>query len=181
MATMEISGIDENELRELLVRGTQLVKGQANEDVVDVALGVIKGEIQYKDIQGITEQEMEAAYAKAYASFQAGSYARAESLFEFLVTFDNGTRKYWTALGACRFNMGKYENALACYSSAIVLDVRDPGLMIKIAQCHIALRRRDEAAAALEVALELTEDEPARYRAETERAAAMLALLQPKH
>ena len=176
---MEQFDIDEAQLRKLLAEGPPLASGLSNEEVVETAMAVVNGELQLKDVKGLTDEEMEAAYANGYNIFQAGNYRKAEVIFEFLVTFDNQTKKYWTALGACRFNMKNHFGAMAAYSTAALIDVEDPGLLMKIAQCRLALGEKEVAAGALEAALEVAGEKPQHAEAKV-KAEAMLKLLQGK-
>ncbi len=156
---LEQLGIDEAELRRMMIEGDQLAEGVPNEEAADKAISIIKGEMQLKDVKGLTDDEMEATYANGFNMFQAGNYKKASQIFEFLVMFDNGEKKYWTALGATMFNLRNYNGALTAYSSAVLIDV-DPKLLVKIAQCHLALDAKEIASGALEAAIELAgEDE----------------------
>lgn len=174
---MEHLGIDETMLREILKNGPPLDSDMSNEEAVEKAMSVVNGEMQLKDIKGITDEEMEAAYANGYNMFRAGSYEKAEEMFMFLGTFDNGVKKYWTALGACRFNMKNYMGALMAYTQAALLDVDDPELLIKVAQCRLSLGQKDAAIGGLEAAIEFAGDKPQRAGAR-EKAEAILSLLQ---
>ncbi len=176
---MEELGIDEGMLRKLLAEGPPLDSDLSNEEVVDKALAVLKGQLMLKDVRGITDEEMEAAYANGYNMFRAGNYERAESMFSFLATLDTLEKKYWTALGACRFNQKHYHNAIAAYSQAVLLDVEDPGLLIKIAQCQLGLGEKETAMGVLESALEFAGDNP-KHAAGKAKAQALLDLLQGK-
>lgn len=174
---MEDLGIDEAQLRRVLAEGPPLASGLSNEEVVETAMAVLNGELQLKDVKGLTGDEMEAAYANGYTMFQAGNYGKAEGIFEFLATFDNQMKKYWTALGACRFNMENYYGAMAAYSVAVLIDVDDPALLMKIAQCRMAVGEKDVAAGALEAALEVAGDK-AEHAEAKHKAEAVLKLLQ---
>lgn len=157
---MEHLGIDESQLRRILKEGPELISGISNDEAVETAMAVVKGEMELKDVKGITDEEMEAAYANGYNLFQAGNYEKAEGFFEFLATFDRLNKKYWMALGACRFNKKDHDGSLAAYSIAAMIDVEDPGLLLKIAQCRLAMGEKDTAVGVLEAAVELAENKP---------------------
>ena len=174
---LEQMGIDENLLRQVLAKGPPLDSDLSNEEVIDKALAVLKGQLQLKDVRGITDQEMEAAYANGYAMFRAGNYEKAEAMFSFLATFDTMEKKYWTALGATRFNQQKFDDAINAYSQAVMIDVDDPALLIKLAQCHLGRGDKETAAGALEAAQEIASGKP-EHAKHLGRIDAMLDLLR---
>lgn len=170
---LEELGIDEATLRKALAEGPPLVDGMTNEEAVDTTMKLVKGELQLKHIRGITDEEMEAAYANGFNIFQGGNFEKAEKMFEFLATLDNQEKKYLTALGACRFNQKNYIGAIAAYSVAVMIDVDDPGLILKVAQCHLGLGDKETAMGALEAALEVAGDKPEHATAKSQCQALM--------
>ena len=170
------TGIDEALLKKALIDGPALSDDIPNEELVEAALDVVGGRAQLKDIKGLTDEEMEASYANGYSVFRAGNYHKAEDIFMFLCTMDNCEKKYWTALGAARFNMGNHYGALLAYSQAALLDI-EPALMIKVAQCRLALGDKELAEGCLDAAVELAGDAPD-HAQDKARAEAMLSLLQ---
>ncbi len=168
----------EQALREAIVNGPKLSSDMTNEEAVDVAMSIVKGERTLRDIKGLTDDEMEAAYSQGYSYFQSGAYAKAEDVFSFLVTFDPFQDKYWKALGACRYNVKDYVGAINAYIQAAAIDVSDPELVIKVAQCRLGMGEKDVAIGALEAAVELAEMEPEKHAAKKQKAEALLELLQ---
>ncbi|MEM6546636.1 MAG: SycD/LcrH family type III secretion system chaperone [Pseudomonadota bacterium] len=167
--------IDEATLLEAIEGMEPLADGLSNEELVKISMALLKGEMQLKHVKGLTDEEMEAVYAQGYSLFRSGNYPKAEEVFTFLATFDNAERKYWTALGAVRFNQKNYDGAVMAYAQAAILNV-DADLLVKVAQCHLGIGERETARDALEAAVEFAgEDEgqaPLKARAE-----AMLGLL----
>ena len=112
----------------------------------------------FKDIKGLSDQEMEAIYSVAYHLFQNGEIEKAESVFRFLCFFDHLEHKYWLGLGACRKALKKYAEAVDAFGLAGILDVSDPRPAMEAAECHIHLGRRTQAISALNAALQFGAD-----------------------
>ena len=168
---------DRDILRKQLADMDQLFPGAKNEELADTVVGLLEGKIQFKDIQGLTDNHMEAVYTVAYNAIQAGSFVKAEKLFRFLVMFDNSKEKYWNGLGLSRFKQENYEDALHAYSMSTLLNVDDPKAPMRLAECHIALGDKETAAGAYEVALEIAGDKP-EFATERRHAQAVLDLLR---
>lgn len=166
-------------VRETVKNGPKLISGMTNDEAVDVAMSVLKGERRLRDVRGLTDDHMEAAYAQGFNFFRAGAYAKAEEIFGFCVTFDPFEDKYWKALGATRFNTKEFAGALNAYINAAKMDVSDPDIVIRIAQCHIGLGDKETAAGALEAAIELADMQPEKFADRKARAEALLKLIAP--
>ena len=92
---------DEGLLRKELSGIDDIIPGVSNETYADAIVGLIQGKLQLKDVQGFSDDSMEAVYAVAYNAVQAGQFEKGEKLFRFLAMFDNAEEKYWSGLGAC--------------------------------------------------------------------------------
>ena len=170
----------EADIRAAVAKRGFTVGGLSQDQVADRIVGLLNGELRLMDCQGLTEQAMEGVYAMAYNTFRAGKYENAHKLFVFLAVYDHLTQKYWMGLGACRYNMGHYQGALEAYGMAQVIDPEDPRPQLRGAECFLALNRRDQAVAALQVYLEMAKNAPKEV-ANVKRARALLAALtKPK-
>ncbi len=122
-------------------------------------------------------KELDAAYALGYSLYSQARWIEAMKVFSFLCYHDPLDRRFHLARAASLQMVGQHENALQAYGLAFALDVLDPAVGLHIAECLIALHRKDDARAALEGVAELTEDAPqsASIRA---RAEALMALIK---
>ena len=150
--------IDEAALRNELSQMDDIMPDVSNADLAETIIGLVRGTIQFKDVQGFTDAEMEALYTIAYNAVQAGAFDKAEKLFRFLALFDQSQVKYWKGLGLCLFTRGEYDAALQAYSMAAMLDIEDALAPMRLAECHLALGDVATAIGALEVALEIAGD-----------------------
>ena len=176
---MEAIQFDEKMLRDEMARLDDVMPGVSNADVADTVIGLMQGTVQFKDVQGFSDENMEALYTVAYNAVQAGLFEKAEKLFRFLALFDNSQEKYWNGLGISLFNQSNYDGALQAYSMATLLNVDDPLAPMRLAECHLALGDIETAVGTLEVALEIAGDNP-EHAAAREHAEGLLGLLRSK-
>lgn len=102
-------------------------------------VGLVRGELLPKDVQGIDDEQMEQIYALAYNALQAGRTDEAEKLFQFLCENDFTVSRYWLGLGACRFMMERPGSAAQAYSMAAVAAPEDPRPVLRAADCWLAM------------------------------------------
>ncbi len=123
------------------------------------------------DFAGISDQEIEAGYAKAYQLIDAGQAAKAEELLVVLCQLDHYQSRLWMALGVARQMQRNYQKACEAYAVAGMHDTSNPHLPIRVAECFMAQRRWQDAADAAEgcqlMCGDNPEHEPLRKRAET--------------
>lgn len=92
-----------------------------------------------KEVRGLTQDHMEAIYTLAYTLYQQERYQEAHDLFTFLCLYDHLETKYWNGLAACRQMRKDYGAAIDAYTMAAMLDVENPELPLRAAECHLAL------------------------------------------
>lgn len=114
----------------------------------------------FKDLQGITDKEMEAIYATAYNFYSHGKFDRAKSIFLALSQLDHYQPKYWVGLGASRQMLKEYQPAIDAYGLAMLLDPNDPKPAFYASNCFMRLAQHDKAILALEAVIEVAEDNP---------------------
>ncbi len=137
---------------------------------------VLKGR-SIREIQGLSDEQMEAIYATAYTLYNGGRYEDAEKIFQCLSLFDHLGHRYWMGLGATRQMLKKYKEAIDAYSMAAVLNLKDPQASLHAAECNLALNNIEGAKSALRCTLEYGEKDPkAKARAE-----ALLSFLEQNH
>lgn len=113
-----------------------------------------------KDIQGITDKEMEALYATAYNFYSHGKFDRAKNTFVTLTQLDQYQPKYWVGLGATRQMLKEYQAAIDAYGFSMLLDSSNPKPAFYAANCFMKLNQHDKAMLALEAVIEISKDNP---------------------
>lgn len=132
---------------------------------------------RFKDIHGITSEELEAVYGLGYQIYTTGGHEQALKIFRFLCYYDHLNFKYWLGLGSCCQMLGRCEAAVEAYTLAMLLDSDDPRPPLHAAQCHIALGNREAAISGLTAALEWAGDRP-EHQSARERAEELMRQLQ---
>ena len=130
-----------------------------------------------KDLQGLTDEQIESVYSLGYNFYRAGNYKDAAKIFHYLCLEDHLEKKYWIALGAAEQMEKNYSGAVKAYAYASMLDLKDPRPQLHAAECYIALKDKENAISALTAVLEFCPDVPEKksYR---DRALALQALLE---
>jgi type III secretion system low calcium response chaperone LcrH/SycD len=133
----------------------------------------------FKDFAGLTDEEMEAAYALAFNLASQGQLVEAEQMFAWLCGLDQYQPKYFLGLGVCRQQLKNTGKALEAFAMAGLLDASDPVPAVRAAECQLALGRLDEARDALDAARHWAGDRP-EHQAVRARAAELDAYLEPR-
>jgi type III secretion system low calcium response chaperone LcrH/SycD len=120
----------------------------------------------FKDLKGITDEELEAVYSVAYNLFTNRRYEEAEDAFKLLCFLDHLSKKFWLGLGACRRAREDYQGAIDAFGLAGVLDLHDARAPLQSAECHILLGNKAAAASAYNAILKYSTDPASRGRAE---------------
>ena len=103
-----------------------------------------------KEVQGVTNDELEAVYSLGFGYYRTGRFDDAQKLFEFLVLFDHLNAKYWFALGAVQQAQKNHQKAIASYGYSSFLDLENPKPQFHAAECYLALGDKENALSALE-------------------------------
>jgi len=88
-------------------------------------------------------------YSLAYTYYMTGKYDEALKLFKFLVLFDHMSQKYWTGLGSVYQVQKRWDDAIAAYAQAMVLDVSRPKPIYYAALCYFAKGEKLHAASSI--------------------------------
>ncbi|MYE14180.1 MAG: CesD/SycD/LcrH family type III secretion system chaperone [Gammaproteobacteria bacterium] len=127
------------------------------------------------DVRGYTDDEMEAVYSFAHNAFQQRKYGDASKLFYFLAENDHTESRFWMGLGASLQMTGGFEQALAAYGVAAVLDATNPQPPLRACECYLALQDLPSARKALDaVALVCDESGGAAVHGDVLKRAAVL-------
>lgn len=128
------------------------------------------------DIYGIDTKEMEPLYALGHNLYNQARWTEALKVFSFLSYHNHFEQRFHVARGACQQMLKQYEEALGAYGAAYVLDASDPSVSLHIAECLIALGKKEEARGALENVAELTATDPS-FKQIAQRGAALSVLI----
>jgi len=129
-------------------------------------------------LAGIDEREMEAVYALAYRHYNQAHWNDALRLFTVLCLYDHLDRRFHVGRAASLQMLKRHEEALHVWGFALLMDMTDPQASFHIAECLIALGRREDARTALEAVVSAAEELPEQADI-GRRAQALAALLQP--
>ena len=102
------------------------------------------------DVQGYTEDEMEAVYHLAYNAYRQGKYEDARKLFSFLALNDHLESRFWMGLAATCQVSGDYRQAVAGYEMAAVLEATNPWPPFHAGECYLAMNDWERSAKALQ-------------------------------
>ena len=102
------------------------------------------------DVRGYSEAELDAVYAFAHNAYQQRKYQDAVKLFYFLAENDHTDGRFWMGLGACLQMTRSYDQALAAYAVAALLDATSPEPPLRAAECYLATGKPDGARKALD-------------------------------
>ena len=102
------------------------------------------------DVQGYTEDEMEAVYHLAYNAYRQGKYPDARKLFQFLALSDHVESRFWMGLAATCQMSGEYRQAVAAYEMAAVLEATNPWPPFHAAECCVAMNDWEKSREALQ-------------------------------
>lgn len=107
--------------------------------------------------RGLTKQDLDALYIIAYNLYSEGKYQKAVQVFETMTFYNHFDKRGWIGTAACYQVLGRYNDAILCYSFASLIDVQDPLPVFHSIECYVALKRYSEALAALDAILLLTD------------------------
>lgn len=120
------------------------------EAILEAAGSFVANNATLKELQGITNAELEAVYSLAFGYYQTGKYDEAGKLFQFLVLFDHLNPKFWLGMGAVQQVKKDYKGAITSYAYGSFLDLSNPKPQLHAAECYLALGDKANALSALE-------------------------------
>lgn len=97
------------------------------------------------DVYDYSEQDYEVLYALGHSLYSQCRYDDASKAFGFLVMHNHLERRYLSAFASSLQMTKNYQEALAYYSLASVMDLSDPIPSFHSAECLVALNRTQEA------------------------------------
>ena len=102
------------------------------------------------DIRGYTDDEMEAVYNLAHNAYRQRRYDDARKLFQFLAENDHTESRFWMGLAASYQMTRDYEQAVAAYGVAALLDATDPQAPLRACECYLAMNDPESGRRALD-------------------------------
>jgi type III secretion system low calcium response chaperone LcrH/SycD len=131
-------------------------------DVVDAVLGGAA----LKDVQGISDEQMNSLYAFAYQFYEQGRLDDAEKFFHFLCIYDFYNSDYWMGLAAVHQLKQHHQKAIDLYAIAFAQGKNDYRPMFYTGQCQLALGRIGKARLCFEYVLERASQDDLRLQAQ---------------
>lgn len=108
----------------------------------------------YKEVVGLSDDDLEAIYGLAHGEYENGRYADAERTFTVLCLHDHRSERFWLGLGAARQQLNEFAGAVMAYSQAAEAGSTNPFVPLHAAECYFALGLYAEALHGLDVALD---------------------------
>lgn len=104
-------------------------------------------------VRGLSKQDLDVLYTIAYNLYSEAKYHKALQIFQTIAFYNHFDKRGWLGCAACLQLLGRYREAVSCYSSASLIDAQDPIPLFHAIECYIALKSYDEARSALEAIL----------------------------
>jgi len=101
--------------------------------------------ILLQEMFGFSDSTLLHTYALASDLVKKGNIADAYSLFVFLATMAPYVASYWVAQGVSLKALGRVEEAIPIFETAILLDPKDPLSRAHMIESLIAMKERDRA------------------------------------
>ncbi|WP_461535782.1 SycD/LcrH family type III secretion system chaperone [Spongorhabdus nitratireducens] len=108
-----------------------------------------------QQLNGISDEAMEATYSMAHAHYESGNYEQAAEAFQYLCYHDHEEPRYFMGLGACQQMLKTYGQAAKTFFYVAGLDTSDPTPLFAMVDIYLALRNYDKALAVLDEALKV--------------------------
>ena len=134
------------------------LKNTAQEQLAIDGVALVMQGATFKDLRGISGEQMDTLYAFAHRFYEQGRLEEAERLFHFLCIYDFHNADYWCGNAAVRQLQGSYQKAIDLYAVAFALRISDYRPMLHTGQCHLALGRAGKAKLCFEYVVEASND-----------------------
>jgi type III secretion system low calcium response chaperone LcrH/SycD len=143
----------------------------------EIALAFLSGDSDLAKIEGITDAQLEAAYAVAFNLYKSEQFGDARELFRFLCMHRHRDPRFWMGLGATEQLAGNLQEALHAYALCAMLDETDPQPSLRAGECFRQQGNTDGALKALEACIAIA-DGDARHQIFIDRAQIILNAIQ---
>jgi type III secretion system low calcium response chaperone LcrH/SycD len=112
--------------------------------------------ITLADTHGISADDLEAVYSKAYEDIEAGRFDEALEGMAFLTQHDPWESRYQFSFALCLHNLGDYQSAGHHYAQALLMDATNAVCSFRMGECLGALGQLAEAREAFESTVALS-------------------------
>ena len=106
-----------------------------------------------QEIFGLDDDSVEKLYHSAKYIYEQQHYEEASAAFSVLTIICPNNHTFWLALANCEYFLSHYEHALTAYAMAAHANPFDPLCHLFSAHCYEAMKQKDLAINALEIAL----------------------------
>lgn len=130
------------------------------EQIADAIQRAIGNHQTQADYNGVSDTELDNAYREALEDYQQQEMQSALVTFTYLIINNPWRREYIFGFASCLHALEQYENALAFYGYAALMDACDAGVTFRIAQCYLSIGKHYEAIEALQTCIEQSYIEP---------------------
>lgn len=103
-------------------------------------------------LKPFSEESLEVLYALAHTHYNGGKFQEASDLFFLLTKQARDLRKGWMGYAASLQMLKRFDEAIAAYGWAAILDENDPYVHFYAAECFWAMENKDNALLALQSA-----------------------------
>jgi type III secretion system low calcium response chaperone LcrH/SycD len=139
------------------LQGEQFMAPQdASPQPVSLAQALFKYGATPADLEGVTQDELEATYHVTYELMMSQQYDQAVEYAELLVRLDPGEHRFLFAFALCLQHLDEFESAANFYAQALVLRADDAVCAFRIGECMVALEDLDNARTAFEMCVQLS-------------------------
>ena len=124
-------------------------------ETLDHLEGIMSDWLSKQDTQSfptLSTEKISEMHHIAFHLYRDKQYEKAGHFFRLLTIIDPSDMKYWKGLGASLQLAKKYQEAVECYASAVLVgsDQPDPYLFVHAADCFFALDQKEQGLKALE-------------------------------
>ncbi len=107
--------------------------------------------------QIFTEEQIEIIYSIGHSLFSQGKYEEARNIFQILLIYRPLDAKYLFAYGLSCKNLGNFSDAIPAFVATIGIEPDNIKSACHLAECLVALGRKDECLSILDPVIEFTE------------------------
>lgn len=97
------------------------------------------------DFINLDDEKKNALYSMGHYQYTQGKYSEAFKIFQLIVLNDHLNRRAIKALGSCLQMLKFYEDAMKQLAIAVYMEPSDPGPVLQIAECMLALNKKEDA------------------------------------
>lgn len=112
-----------------------------------------------QEVLEVSDEVMAKLYQKARSLFEKENFIDSANAFLFLSTLNPNCFEYWLGLGMSLQRCQEYYRAIDAYELAVHADITNPASYFYLAKCFFAIHDRENSLEALELAIEMANDQ----------------------